>query len=920
MLGAWYHIFALKKRLFFYYLIFFFKFFVILHLLQCSKMACSRPQVPYALKTRIDKTNPKRGKKLYSKFSHGSSVGMKRGRSLKEKEDEHLKGGFSKTVASEPSWRDVLSLDLQHLGEKSIRWEIVHYFKDMTVCRNLKKFGPSFLENEFSQSTLHSKIVDFQRKRRSRTERLIDDLYQTMDKRLHGNDKSTLSGASLSELPFCSSLPPSRLYPFAVHCSDVKTRIVDAERCQVLSNQITVLAEAELCLAVKPAFGTHHFPRNQGETEEFEKASHIMNSNLAEKGPSDLLFRKRSRKETIEKDKKRSGFTLATRTCNPTTKSTTWKTSTAASMNTEEKRFSLFFCSTHFLEASAQAFPSATASRTTSSSTPPSGCGLSSSLASEPWCAIQSLVSFKSPLHLEFYTHHMLHFGLLCYSVWNASSSVLNQALLLSKQRSSREVTLEKAVSRKCPFTRWPQHISHFFPSTNQDHILILGLGGNVLGSCLDACLSKEVRIDVVEIEPAMLDICHRNGLTPPLAPPVSLVLEEKAKSTYCLQSFSQDIQKNRRSVNVPTSASPSTSTRRKGSSASICSNEDNVPKKSSATPWMRYDVVANRVNSQSFPSRKGNSQQFLSASTEREAYHFYLMDANDFLQYRTMDPAPKNSLKSDRCCTVTPTAYSQRSASADAFSIKGVPLTRGKQNEKSNTISSCLMKGTRTSISYGCSSSSPLPMEPPPLKYNLIFLDCYDPHRGTMVHNSCLLTRCKKRLTPGGALLINAHVDTDTDTLTKCFLTKGFASVQILKVEGCRQCIVVCLLDGEGSTEVEKRGPPKVEEPNEDASFLFHDVADGDRSKSNARKGSAGLASSVPLHVGEIFQVRILQQFATYLNDCSAVKASSHSLVFDPEWLKRSFAILPGREKLGLRSRGVRNSVSPCRIWEHYS
>nr|CCC95492.1 unnamed protein product [Trypanosoma congolense IL3000] len=77
---------------------------------------------------------------------------------------------------------------------------------------------------------------------------------------------------------------------------------------------------------------------------------------------------------------------------------------------------------------------------------------------------------------------------------------------------------------------------------------------------------------------------------------------------------------------------------------------------------------------------------------------------------------------------------------------------------------------------------------------YDVIFLDCYDPEKESMLHDAGLLNLCRGRLVDGGALVVNAHIIPRRESYMEQFLNSHFASVQLLPLISCDQCVAVCL------------------------------------------------------------------------------------------------------------------------------
>ncbi|ESL10118.1 hypothetical protein TRSC58_02153 [Trypanosoma rangeli SC58] len=132
--------------------------------------------------------------------------------------------------------------------------------------------------------------------------------------------------------------------------------------------------------------------------------------------------------------------------------------------------------------------------------------------------ALQSVCQPGRVIQLECYPYHMVHFGLLMYALWKSP----DEAFMArgSKPRHLKKTTISEAeacitenTTKSSPL---PSFNFPFLTSTETASVLILGLGGNVIGNCLDAVLPADVPIDVVEVEPAVLETCQRQGQVPP--------------------------------------------------------------------------------------------------------------------------------------------------------------------------------------------------------------------------------------------------------------------------------------------------------------------------------------------------------------------------------------------------------------------
>ncbi|CCW62318.1 unnamed protein product [Phytomonas sp. EM1] len=286
--------------------------------------------------------------------------------------------------------------------------------------------------------------------------------------------------------------------------------------------------------------------------------------------------------------------------------------------------------------------------------------------------ALQSVLHPHYPTVLECYPKHMIHFGFICYALWNASNACFTGGAQVGgrfpEAASSTSSLITGVVKRthSILFTGGVED-EDLLPVRDSDAVLVLGLGGNVLGRCLDGLLPATVGLHVVEVEPAVLEACVAYQQLPPLqaAPPL----------------------------------------------AGWCGEESKAPTQSSPSP---------AITPPAQPPR-----EFFAAGTHPRGsrYRIYLEDTFHFLE-------------------------------------PGKPLG-------------------------GDASAG---------DYNMIFLDCYDPCDERMMHSRELLERCHKRLRPCGALVINAHVLPKREVLEQQFLGYGFASVQVLRVAGLDQSIILCL------------------------------------------------------------------------------------------------------------------------------
>ncbi|RNF18653.1 hypothetical protein TcG_04765 [Trypanosoma cruzi] len=352
--------------------------------------------------------------------------------------------------------------------------------------------------------------------------------------------------------------------------------------------------------------------------------------------------------------------------------------------------------------------------------------------------ALQSVCQPGRVLQLECYPYHMIHFGLLIYALWRSPDEFFSAIRNMPREKKVN-TPLEKGacMTGTATMSLTPLHFP-LFATTEDASVLILGLGGNVIGNCLDSALPVDVSIDVVEVEPAVFETCQKHGQVPPCS-------EVRTKKEY-----------------------------------------------GTTRVW----VV-----------RQGRQR--------RPNYRFIIGDARVVLQEdKTHQKADSEGPLHDRC-------------------------------------------------------------------YSLVFLDCYDPEKERMMHDGSLIDVCQSRLCPGGALIVNAHILPTREALEEQFLSRGFASVQVLRVAGCVQSIVVCLARDKASARI----------PNEE--------------KSNKREGGQQ-------QIGRLdrFCIRHARHLASYIQYASRADPGMCRLFrsgfsLDANWLRSS--------------RSVEGASCNTRVWEHY-
>lgn len=633
---------------------------------------------------------------------------------------------------------------LIQLCESSIKQEILSYFEDMTLSRILKQNGNLEISSVVNPVAKDEQSPSSFSRRGSVGRKVLEDLINMLPEDCK---KNVLKHGKLTGVTGSNLAPFNHSYH--VTCEGGMTSIVDSLPCHVLVKQIVVLAKTTLAVRIQPF----------SESMKSPALNPVLELGGRKKSVSCGLARKK-RKRSV-------GHEIH-----------------------DECVTQVQLMSTHLVDRmDMKGKKSFTSLRPSSFS-------------------MQSVFHPNHPTQLESYTYHMVHFGLLCYALWNAHDSLIHFVRHSADGDMALSSTLppQSAPKSRLTHVRWPKNIGTLFPSSSYDAILILGLGGNALGSCLDACLPRGVLIDVVEIESSMLDVCIRNGLTPPLTLPVKLIGVNQKK-------FAETQMDDVRSVRVDVS-------------------------EASESGWYRRDRLhKNACSSLSSSGDKGRSP--------RMSYHFYAMDANDFLRGDFVEP-PKCHLNA---CHVE-----------EKDGIKGEAHSSDFQQQ--------------------------FPYQKPETQYNIIFLDCYDPEEGTMMHSASLISLCRHRLTPGGALLINAHLDPHSENLQKIFGKEDvFETIQVLRVSGCTQCIIVCLVGGKDGSTVEK---------------------------TDSVKGFSKHEDTIPF---ERFQLSFMRRFANFLNgEMSAIDAEQ-PLIFDSKWLKKSSAIAG----ISLPRKGNSFPVIPSiRVWEH--
>lgn len=457
--------------------------------------------------------------------------------------------------------------------------------------------------------------------------------------------------------------------------------------------------------------------------------------------------------------------------------------------------------------------------------------------------ALQSVLLPGWQMALECYPRHMVHFGLLVYAAWHASSrtweSVLSHggtckggsaaaenghAVVLPSRGSRSDTALEKksgewgashtSESATAPISllptpeaggeMHPSPLVELLPHTSHDAVLILGLGGNVLGQCLDALLPAAVPLHVVEVEPAVLQACCEHGQFP--------VINAADDWREDLDAAPSCDALKRTSASHKKGASPLSSEEileTAPAASFVCpaamQRAAGLIHLKSATPAafraMRQQapVVLERLAgppsarplsttkcatcAPSLPRGSGTAVEApLQAQQDRGEYVCFLQDAYAYLRASASSPITSTAAQDA-------VARHRGSHAAHAAAYPVAPSSPQQETWPRFAARS------RTSSSTKETASSPAVDDAlPSSQYSMIFLDCYDPDREHMMHEGTLVELCARRLRPGGVLLVNAHVLPTVENLRRDFLGCGFSTVQALRVAGHTQTVVVCV------------------------------------------------------------------------------------------------------------------------------
>lgn len=490
--------------------------------------------------------------------------------------------------------------------------------------------------------------------------------------------------------------------------------------------------------------------------------------------------------------------------------------------------------------------------------------------------AIQSVLQPGVQTALECYPRHMVHFGLLCYAAWRASSQTWRELM------ASRTQTADDGKGTKKMSEDGREHaMMALLPHAAEDAVLILGLGGNVLGQCLDAILPSAVPLHVVELEPAVLRAC-----------------EEHHQFPACVQSNSESSENK-----------PDTTSERSKTTTTRVAPRKRTKRSPFAGPAGVWQEVAELLE-----HNNGTSPVFSAvrcgADTKSE-YLCFLQDAYVFLR----TTPSRNSASKTPPHKTTPTVAKSDSCLSKPAKEKSPAQVRSSSSRSSSPAAKDVLRSTRenTPTADQLTPSTALSCVPAvasldPVQYSMIFLDCYDPDREHMMHEGGLIDLCARRLRPGGVLLVNAHVLPTAANLERDFLTRGFATVQALRVSGCTQTVLACVVPDEKAPIAEHRLHVREEKCNR---FTVHQLqvlarglnASGSGTFSTSKELNRDACSSALLRAG--FQL-----------DASWLK-TSRRVVFSPKADSNNKG--QRRRRAVSTTAGKRQNEVDFRVWQHY-
>ncbi|KAG5475092.1 hypothetical protein CUR178_04542 [Leishmania enriettii] len=353
--------------------------------------------------------------------------------------------------------------------------------------------------------------------------------------------------------------------------------------------------------------------------------------------------------------------------------------------------------------------------------------------------------------------------------------------------------------------------VTELLPYTAHDAVLALGLGGNVLGQCLDALLPAVVPLHIVEVGPAALQACYEHGQFPEIvavdgwgsgldAVPSGEALKpaitpRRRKASSLRSAAMTDI-----AAVTAVTACPAAPL---GSPASIQWVADLIHCRSATPVAFRatrqqptgllerlaapLPAVPNRTAKRTTctPGWRGASATEagtpLQSPQGRSEYGCFLQDAYACLRAGTFSSTgsvPRSA-----------TAQHQTPSSVRMAAHPVAPSLLQQAHRTKSAAHARTSPPTREAANAGAAEAAP-----PPVQYSMIFLDCYGPGEERMMHEGTLVELCAQRLRPGGVLLVNAHVLPAVANLRCDFLSYDFSTVQALRVAGYTQTVVACV------------------------------------------------------------------------------------------------------------------------------
>lgn len=682
------------------------------------------------------------------------------------------------------------------VAEAAIANEISTYFPDTGLYRRLTRGGPQhagdYLHREFApaEDTARRAAVEvgaaaassrcasppLKRRRTSIVERLERDLAEFT----RGGAASSISGSWATAT---AGAPAEAAADFSVSCRSCASRVLACYPCGVLTGYVVLWAESVLeveCVAARSALQPERVPPT-GEGPG-ARGQHGQLKQAGANGRRDGEHPRMGPRPLLQRLARSTGAAAVHKSAAP------------APHPAPPQTLSVTLHSLHIVndDAVRHARPAS--------------------------FALQSVLQPGWPTALECYPRQMVHFGLLVYAAWQASAPTWQGVLSgtcaasLAEREAAKGREGEKGAARASPKRARKTSatdgtapagvrasaLAALLPHTAQDAVLVLGLGGNVLGKCLDALLPPAVPLHVVEVEPAVLQACCEHAQFPASAAVVQGPQGRRADAPPAsprspLPPRAQSGHLKKKPATPTASSAHARHTCGLDAAAVKWATEVVQRRCSSAAVTVsavrRADACADLVTGAADEKRhvspvtsSASSSPRLArtcmktAAAQRGPYVCFLQDAYAFLR------------GSDAASPSIATARGQRAARAEP----GRPASPSRCAARSTSAPARASGAEATPATTAAASAAAV------AQYSIIFLDCYDPDREHMMHEGTLVELCARRLRPGGVLLVNAHVLPTTETLQRDFLSHGFATVQALRVSGCTQTVVACVAAGQ--------------------------------------------------------------------------------------------------------------------------